>query len=80
MPSTPSAVAPWRSKPRCSLDSCALDRLADTGVGRVALDAVPVAQLPAARAAVREVVAGYADADGIRMGAAVLITSARVPS
>jgi SAM-dependent methyltransferase len=56
----------------------ALDRLADTGVGRAALDAVPADQLPAARAAVRDVVAGYAGADGIRMGAAVLITTARV--
>ncbi|MGH8986489.1 MAG: class I SAM-dependent methyltransferase [Acidimicrobiia bacterium] len=58
----------------------ALDRLADTGVGRAALDAVPADQLPAARAAVRDVVAGYAGADGIRMDAAVLITSASAPS
>ena len=58
----------------------ALDRLADTGVGRAALDAVPADQLPAARAAVRDVLAGYAGADGIRMGAAVLITTARRPA
>jgi SAM-dependent methyltransferase len=58
----------------------ALDRLADTGVGRAALDAVPADQLPAARAAVREVVAGSAGADGIRLDAAVLIITASVPS
>jgi SAM-dependent methyltransferase len=59
-------------------DAC--DRLADTGVGRAALDAVPADQLPAARAAVRDVVAGCARADGIRMDAAILITTAHVPS
>lgn len=56
----------------------ALDRLADTGVGRAALDAVPADHRPAARAAVRDTLAGYAGIDGVQMGAAVLITTASV--
>jgi SAM-dependent methyltransferase len=56
----------------------ATERLADTGVGRAALDAVPEAQRPAARAAVRAAMADHAGSDGVRLGAAVwIITAAR---
>lgn len=54
----------------------ALDRLADTGVGRAALEAVPANQQSAARAAVRDTLAGFASADGVQMGAAILVTTA----
>jgi SAM-dependent methyltransferase len=56
----------------------ATERLADTGVGRAVLDAVPEQQRPAAVAAVRGALADHADSDGVRLGAAVwIITAAR---
>ncbi len=57
----------------------ALERLADTGVGRAALDAVPDAQQPAATAAVQAALADHADAAGVRLRAAIWITTAVAP-
>jgi SAM-dependent methyltransferase len=57
----------------------ATDRLADTGVGRAALNAVPDDQRPDAISAVRSALAEHASADGVRLGAAILITTATVP-
>jgi SAM-dependent methyltransferase len=54
----------------------ALDHLADTGVGRAALDAVPEPQRPAAMAAVRAALADCTDASGVRLGAAIWIITA----
>jgi len=55
----------------------ALARLAGSGVGRAALDAVPKADLPAAMAAVRDALADYADASGaVRLDAGIWIVSA----
>jgi SAM-dependent methyltransferase len=55
----------------------ALSRLADTGVGRAALDAVPVPTRVAAQDAVRAALAEHQRADGVHLGAAILITTAR---
>jgi SAM-dependent methyltransferase len=56
----------------------AVERLADTGVGRAVLDAVTEPDRPAALAAVRAALAGHADAQGVRLGAAIwIITAAR---
>jgi SAM-dependent methyltransferase len=57
----------------------ATERLVDTGVGRAALDAVPEAQRPAATAAVQAALAQHADSDGVRLRAAILITTAVAP-
>jgi SAM-dependent methyltransferase len=57
----------------------AMERLVDTGVGRAALDAVPEAQRPAATAAVQAALADYADAEGVRLRAAIWITTAVAP-
>ena len=55
----------------------AAERLADTGVGRAALDAVAEADRPAALAAVRAALAGFADGEGtVRLGAAIWIIRA----
>jgi SAM-dependent methyltransferase len=54
----------------------AADRLADTGVGRAALRAVPWDQRPAALRAVRAALAEHERDSGIRLGAAVLLTTA----
>jgi hypothetical protein len=54
----------------------ALSRLADTGVGRAALDAVPVPTRVAAQDAVRAALAEHQRADGVHLGAAILITTA----
>jgi SAM-dependent methyltransferase len=54
----------------------AADRLADTGVGRAALLAVPEKQRPKALGAVRAALAEYAGPGGVRLGAAVLLTTA----
>jgi SAM-dependent methyltransferase len=56
----------------------AAERLADTGVGRAVLDAVAEPDRPAALAAVRAALAGHADAQGVRLAAAIwIITAAR---
>jgi SAM-dependent methyltransferase len=74
-------VAPVRlALPLGSDAADATERLADTGVGRAALDAVPDDQRPAAKAAVRAALAEHAGVDGVRLGAAVLITTANVPA
>jgi SAM-dependent methyltransferase len=52
------------------------DRLADTGVGRAALHAIPEDQRPDALRAVRAALAEHARAGGVRLGAAVLLTTA----
>jgi SAM-dependent methyltransferase len=59
----------------------ATTQLADTGVGRAVLDAVPESQRPAATAAVRAALADHAAPDGVvRLGAAVwIITALRPP-
>jgi SAM-dependent methyltransferase len=57
----------------------AMERLTDTGVGRAALDAVPEAQRPEATAAVQAALADYADAEGVRLRAAIWITTAVAP-
>lgn len=54
----------------------AAERLADTGVGRAALAAVPESQRSAAMDAVREALSAHAGAEGVLLGAAVLITTA----
>src|SRR5680860_108080 len=55
----------------------AAERLADTGVGRAALEAVAEADRPAALAAVRAALAGHADSQGaVRLGAAIWIIRA----
>jgi SAM-dependent methyltransferase len=54
----------------------ALARLHDTGVGRAALDAVPGEALPDAEAAVRAALCEHQGPEGVRLGAAVLITTA----
>ena len=51
-------------------------RLADTGVGRAALDAVPAEQRLDALESVREALALHETDDGVHLGAAVLITTA----
>lgn len=57
----------------------AAERLADTGVGRAVLGAVPEAQRPAAMEAVASALRDHADADGVGLGAAVWIISATGP-
>ena len=54
----------------------AADRLADTGVGRAALHAMPEDQRADAFRAVRTALAEHAGGRGVRLGAAVLITTA----
>jgi SAM-dependent methyltransferase len=55
----------------------AIERLTDTGVGRAALRAVSDASRTDAIAAVRAALADHCDTQGVRLGAAVLITTAR---
>jgi SAM-dependent methyltransferase len=55
----------------------AIERLSDTGVGRAALGAVPDASRSDAIAAVRAALADHCDAMGVRLGAAILIATAR---
>jgi len=55
----------------------ALVRLADTGVGRAALDAVPAPTRDAAQDAVRAALAEHQGTEGVRLGAAILVTTAR---
>jgi SAM-dependent methyltransferase len=57
----------------------AAERLADTGVGRAALAAVPEEQQRAALDAVRDALAAHAGTEGVLLGAAVLITTATAP-
>jgi SAM-dependent methyltransferase len=54
----------------------ATDRLADTGVGRAALNALPDETRPAALTAVETALADHGDTDGVRLGAAILVTTA----
>jgi SAM-dependent methyltransferase len=54
----------------------AAERLADTGVGRSALEAVPEPDRPAALVAVRGALADHAAPEGVRLGGAVWIISA----
>jgi SAM-dependent methyltransferase len=54
----------------------ATDVLASSGVGRAVLDTVPDPQRPAALDAVRATLADLADADGVRLAAAVWIVQA----
>jgi len=54
--------------------------LADTGVGRGALSAVPEPQRDAAADAVRSALEPHAHADGVWLGAAILLTTARTSS
>ena len=56
--------------------AAATDLLADLGVGRAVLDAVPVDARPSALSAVQAALADHADAHGVRLGAAVLLTTA----
>jgi SAM-dependent methyltransferase len=51
-------------------------RLADTGVGRAAIGAVPADELPAALDAVRDAMGPHTRSDGVYLGAAVLIATA----
>jgi SAM-dependent methyltransferase len=55
----------------------AVERLTDTGVGRAALAAVPDASRSDALSAVRAALADHCDEAGVRLGAAVLIITAR---
>ena len=57
----------------------AADRLADMGVGRAALAAVPPDEQQPALEAVHEALAPHAGADGVHLGAAVLLTTASNP-
>jgi SAM-dependent methyltransferase len=57
----------------------AVDRIADTGVGRAVLAAVPDPDRRAALDAVRGALAECADGDGVRINAGVLLTTARRP-
>jgi SAM-dependent methyltransferase len=51
----------------------AVERLVDTGVGRAVLGAVAERDRPAALTAVRAALGGHADAQGVRLGAAIWI-------
>jgi SAM-dependent methyltransferase len=56
----------------------AAERLADTGVGRAALEAVPEPDRPAALAAVRAALADHAAPEGVRFGGGIwIVTAAR---
>ncbi len=61
-----------------SLDE-AVAYLADSGPGRAVLDTIPDNQRDAALAAVRAVLARHTDRPGVRLGAAIWMTSARMP-
>ena len=59
----------------------ATEHLADTGVGRAALETIPDAQRPAALDAVRTVLADYADETGVHLDAAIwIVTATPLPS
>jgi hypothetical protein len=55
----------------------AADHLADTGAGRAVLETVPEPDRPAALDAVRAVLGDQLTAEGVQLGAAVWITTAR---
>ena len=58
----------------------AVDYLAGTGLGRAALDSVPDDQRPAALEAVRAALADHTQSDGVRLGAAIWIITAKNPT
>lgn len=58
----------------------AVDYLATTGPGRAALDAMPTDRRPAALDAVRAALADHTGSDGVRLGAAIWVIIARVPT
>jgi hypothetical protein len=58
----------------------ATEHLADTGVGRAALESIPSERRPAALDAVRGALADYADDTGVHLGAAIWIVTATRPT
>ena len=57
----------------------ACDYLVDSGVGRAVLDTVPEVDRPAALEAVKEVLSEHTGPDGVRLDAAIWITTATAP-
>jgi SAM-dependent methyltransferase len=70
-------VAPVKLALRFGADPAeATARLADIGTGRAVLAAIPEGARPAALSAVQSALGDQADASGVRLGAAILITTA----
>src|SRR5262249_21750260 len=70
-------VAPVKLALRFGADTEeAPERLADIGTGRAVLNAIPDEARTAALAAVRTALADHGDTMGVRLGAAILITTA----